>query len=120
MIKESELTECVQSSLKAHINSVVSLNSLITSISRERINQGLVQEYTGYSVKPLQALHQIKIRFVDYCFVRILHAHPILGGFEFAYFQLGYIKSNEEQLARVEKFKRNLYESLVSGALSQN
>lgn len=77
MIKESELTECVQSSLKAHINSVVSLHSLITSISRERINQGLVQEYTGY------------------------------------------IKSNEEQLARVEKFKRNLYESLVSGALSK-
>lgn len=77
MIKESELTECVQSSLKAHINSVVSLHSLITSISRERINQGLAQEYTGY------------------------------------------IKSNEEQLARVEKFKRNLYESLVSGALSK-
>ena len=77
MIKESELTECVQNSLKAHINSVVSLNSLITSISRERINQGLVQEYTGY------------------------------------------IKSNEEQLTRVEKFKRNLYESLVSGALSK-
>lgn len=77
MIKESELTECVQSSLKAHINSVVSLHSLITSISRERINQGLVQEYTGY------------------------------------------IKSNEEQLARVEKFKRNLYESLVNGALSK-
>lgn len=77
MIKESELTECVQSSLKAHINSVVSLNSVITSVSRERINQGLVQEYTGY------------------------------------------IKSNEEQLTRVEKFKRNLYESLVSGALSK-
>ncbi len=77
MIKESELTECVQSSLKAHINSVVSLNSVITSISRERINQGLVQEYTGY------------------------------------------IKSNEEQLTRVEKFKQNLYESLVSGALSK-
>lgn len=77
MIKESELTECVQSSLKAHINSVVSLHSLIASVSRERINQGLVQEYTGY------------------------------------------IKSNEEQLARVEKFKRNLYESLVSGTLSK-
>lgn len=77
MIKESELTECVRSSLKAHINSVVSLNSLITSISRERINQGLVQEYTGY------------------------------------------IKSNEEQLARVESFKRKLYENLVGGVLSK-
>ncbi len=77
MIKESELTECVQSSLKAHINSVVSLNSVITSVSRERINQGLVQEYTSY------------------------------------------IKSNEEQLARVESFKRMLYENLVGGALSK-
>lgn len=77
MIKESELIECVQSSLKAHINSVVSLHSLITSISRERINQGLVQEYTGY------------------------------------------IKSNEEQLARVESFKRKLYENLVGGVLSK-
>lgn len=77
MIKESELTECVQSSLKAHINSVVSLNSVITSVSRERINQGLVQEYTSY------------------------------------------IRSNEEQLARVESFKRKLYENLVGGALSK-
>ncbi len=77
MIKESELTECVQSSLKAHINSVVSLNSVITGVSRERINQGLVQEYTSY------------------------------------------IKSNEEQLARVESFKRMLYENLVGGALSK-
>ncbi len=77
MIKESELTECVQSSLKAHINSVVSLHSLITSISRDRINQGLAQEYTGY------------------------------------------IKSNEEQLARVESFKRKLYENLVGGVLSK-
>ncbi len=77
MIKESDLTECVRTSLKAHINSVTSLNSIINGVSRERINRELVNEYTGY------------------------------------------IKSNEEQLARVENFKRNLYESLVSGALSK-
>lgn len=77
MIKESDLTECVRTSLKAHINSVTSLNSIINGVSRERINRELVNEYTGY------------------------------------------IKSNEEQLARVENFKRNLYENLVSGALSK-
>ncbi|MCM1417528.1 MAG: recombinase family protein [Bacteroides sp.] len=77
MIKESDLTECVRTSLKAHINSVTSLNSIINSVSRERINRELVNEYTGY------------------------------------------IKSNEEQLSRVENFKRNLYENLVSGALSK-
>lgn len=77
MIKESDLTECVRTSLKAHINSVTSLNSIINGVGRERINRELVNEYKGY------------------------------------------IKSNEEQLSRVEKFKRNLYENLVSGALSK-
>lgn len=77
MIKESDLTECVRTSLKAHINSVTSLNSIINGVSRERINRELVNEYKGY------------------------------------------IKSNEEQLSRVEKFKRNLYENLVCGALSK-
>lgn len=77
MIKESDLTECVRTSLKAHINSVTSLNSIINGVSRERINRELVNEYKGY------------------------------------------IKSNEEQLSRVEKFKRNLYENLVSGALTK-
>ena len=69
MIKESDLKECVRESLKAHINSVTSLNSIINGVSRERVNQALVNEYAGY------------------------------------------IKSNEEQLARVENFKRNLYEN---------
>ncbi len=77
MIKESDLKECVRESLKAHINSVTSLNSIINGVSRERVNQALVNEYAGY------------------------------------------IKSNEEQLARVENFKRNLYENLVSGTLSK-
>ena len=77
MIKESDLIDCVKISLKAHINSVTSLNSIINSVSRERINRELVREYTGY------------------------------------------IKSNEEQLAQVEKFKRNLYENLVNGTLSK-
>ncbi len=77
MIKESDLTDCVQTSLKAHINSVISLDGIINSISRERINRELVSEYTGY------------------------------------------IKSNEEQLAKVENFKRNLYENLVNGVISK-
>ena len=78
MIKESDLTECARTSLKAHINSIVSLNSVINGISRERINKELVNEYTSY------------------------------------------IKSNEEQLVRVENFKRSLYENLVSGAISKD
>lgn len=77
MIKESDLIECVRESLKSHINSVISLNSIINGVSQERINKALVSEYSGY------------------------------------------IKSNEEQLAKIENFKRNLYENLVSGIISK-
>lgn len=46
MLKESDLTECVLKSIKAHIKSVASLNTLIDSVSSNAINKGLVKKYT--------------------------------------------------------------------------
>ena len=37
MLKEDDLIECVQDSLKGHIENVASLDSLLSSISQERI-----------------------------------------------------------------------------------
>ncbi|MEE1512594.1 MAG: hypothetical protein UGA93_07570 [Gemmiger formicilis] len=47
MLKEDDLIECVQDSLKGHIENVASLDSLLSSISQERINLELAQEYAG-------------------------------------------------------------------------
>lgn len=47
MLKEDDLIECVQDSLKGHIENVASLDSLLSSISQERINRELTQEYAG-------------------------------------------------------------------------
>ena len=47
MLKEDDLFECVQDSLKGHIENVASLDSLLSSISQERINRELAQEYAG-------------------------------------------------------------------------
>ena len=47
MVKESDLIECVQGSLKGHIENVASLDALLSSISQERINRELAQEYAG-------------------------------------------------------------------------
>lgn len=47
MIKEEDLVECVQDSLKGHIENVASLEALLSSISQERINRELAQEYAG-------------------------------------------------------------------------
>lgn len=45
MVKEADLVECVQDSLKGHIENVASLDTLLSSISQERINRELAQEY---------------------------------------------------------------------------
>lgn len=47
MVKESDLNGCVTESLKAHIQNVVSLDGLLSTISQEWINRELVQEYNG-------------------------------------------------------------------------
>ena len=47
MVKESDLIECVQDSLKGHIENVASLDALLSSISQERINRELAQEYAA-------------------------------------------------------------------------
>lgn len=47
MIKEDDLIECVQESLKGHIENVASLDAMLSSISQERINRELAREYAG-------------------------------------------------------------------------
>lgn len=46
MVKEGDLIGCVTASLKAYIENVISLDSLLSTISQERINRELVQEYS--------------------------------------------------------------------------
>lgn len=48
MVKESDLTECVQTAVKGHIDNIASLDLLLSSISHERINRELAREYAGH------------------------------------------------------------------------
>ena len=48
MLKESKLIDCVQESLKAYIQNVASLETLLNSIDQSSINQALAKEYTDH------------------------------------------------------------------------
>jgi hypothetical protein len=48
MVKESDLIECALLSVKAQIDNVVSLESLLNGVDQQSINQSLVQEYTRH------------------------------------------------------------------------
>ncbi len=45
MIKEDELISCVLESVKKHIDSIITLDSLLNSVKFERMNQNIVQKY---------------------------------------------------------------------------
>lgn len=60
MIKEEDLVECVQSSLKSHIENVAYLDTLLSSISQERINRELAREYAGYISTNKKSLAEIE------------------------------------------------------------
>ena len=48
MIKEAELIQCVQESLKGHIENIASLENVLSSIDQEKINQAMVREYQAH------------------------------------------------------------------------
>ena len=47
-IKETDLIQCVQASLRSHIENVASLESVLSGLSQERINQELIREYQAH------------------------------------------------------------------------
>lgn len=61
MLKEDDLIECVQDSLKGHIENVASLDSLLSSISQERINRELAQEYAGQIRANENSWHRLRV-----------------------------------------------------------
>lgn len=58
MLKESKLIDCVQESLKAYIQNVASLETLLNSIDQSSINQALAKEYTAHISENERRLEQ--------------------------------------------------------------
>ena len=105
MIKESDLIECVQASLKAHIDSVTSLNSIINSINQERINKELVQEYSQYIEMNEKQLEQVE------CFKRKLYENLVSGLItkeEYLLYKQDYTVKTNEIKAAIEDWQDKL------------
>ncbi len=60
MIKENCLIDCVLESVKKHISSVISLEKLLNSIERERMNQKIVQKYGKEIAQKEQTAEELK------------------------------------------------------------
>ena len=60
MIKENCLIDCVLESIKKHISSVISLEKLLNSIEKERMNQKIVQKYGKEIAQKEQTAEELK------------------------------------------------------------
>ena len=109
MIKESDLIECVQASLKNHIDSIVTLNSFITSVSQERINRELVQEYTQYIQANERQLEQVE------SFKRKLYeslVNGLISKEEFLQYKQDYNARSEKIKASIESLNEKMNDVL--------
>ena len=61
MVKETDLISCVQDSLRCQIRNVASLESILSSISQEKINQELVREYQEQIVNCEKQIKQVDV-----------------------------------------------------------
>ena len=60
MIKENCLIDCVLESIKKHISSVISLEKLLNSIEKERMNQKIVQKYGNEITQKEQTAEELR------------------------------------------------------------
>ena len=74
MLKEEDLIRCVLSIVQAHIRSVVSLDKLLESLSAERINRNLVDEYRA-RIEENQARMERAVRFKTTLYENYISGH---------------------------------------------
>lgn len=109
MLKESSLIACVRDSLKAYIDNVASLETLLADIDQASINQALAKEYSDHITDNERRLEQVlefKARLYE----------SLVGGMltkeEYASYKAKYTRQAEDIRESVRTLKEKLTEVL--------
>ena len=109
MLKESNLIDCVQESLKAYIQNVASLETLLSSIDQSSINQALAKEYTAHISENERRLEQAQ------AYKSRLYENLVEGMItkeEYASYKAKYTRQAEEIKASISALKEKLTDVL--------
>ena len=109
MLKESNLIDCVQESLKAYIQNVASLETLLNSIDQSSINQALAKEYTAHISENERRLEQAQ------AYKSRLYENLVEGMItkeEYASYKAKYTRQAEEIKASIAALKEKLTDVL--------
>ena len=109
MLKESSLITCVRDSLKAYIDNVASLETLLADIDQTSINQALAKEYSDHITDNERRLEQVlefKARLYE----------SLVGGMltkeEYASYKAKYTKQTEDIKESIRVLKEKLTDVL--------
>ena len=109
MVKESDLTDCVRGILKGHIDNVVSLETLLSGIDRQIINQQLAREYGEQITANEHQLEKV-LEFKARLYENLVQG--ILNKEEFAAFKGKYSAEAERMRAAIAELKNKLEDVL--------
>ena len=109
MLKESKLIDCVQESLKAYIQNVASLETLLNSIDQSSINQALAKEYTEHISE-----NERRLEHTQNCKSRLYEnlVEGMITKEEYASYKVKYTRQAEEIKAAVTALKEKLKDVL--------
>ena len=109
MLKESKLIDCVQESLKAYIQNVASLETLLNSIDQSSINQALAKEYTDHISE-----NERRLEHAQNCKSRLYEnlVEGMITKEEYANYKVKYTRQAEEIKAAITALKEKLKDVL--------
>ena len=109
MLKESKLIDCVQESLKAYIQNVASLETLLNSIDQSSINQALAKEYTDHISE-----NERRLEHAQNCKSRLYEnlVEGMITKEEYASYKVKYTRQAEEIKAAITALKERLTDVL--------
>lgn len=109
MLKESKLIDCVQESLKAYIQNVASLETLLNSIDQSSINQALAKEYTDHIAENERWLEQAQA-YKSRLYENLVEG--LITKEEYASYKAKYTRQAEEIRAAIATLKEKLTDVL--------
>ena len=109
MLKESKLIDCVQESLKAYIQNVASLETLLNSIDQSSINQALAKEYTDHISE-----NERRLEHAQNCKSRLYEnlVEGMITKEEYASYKVKYTRQAEEIKTAITALKEKLKDVL--------
>ena len=109
MVEEQKLIACVRTALKAHIDTVASLEDILSGVNQQKINRALAKEYSSHiteNERRLEEVSEFKARLYESL------VSGIVSREDYTAFKAKYTRQTEEIRKSIQVLKDKLEDAL--------